>query len=181
MATGAFCAGMAITVPALARRGTAHLVDTVPAAYTTAAARAQVPARLLYGIALQESAMLWGEKVLPWLWTLNVQGTPHRYATYKDSVRALNHVVHVRGVRNVDCGPMQVNWRWHSDQLGSVSAAMDARHNLAVGASILARHFRETKDWFIATGRYHNEADRSRAQQYARSVYERLPRLKVAV
>ena len=78
-----------------------------------AAVRAGIPPRLLYGVALQESAMLWGEKVLPWLWTLNVRGTPHRYATYDDGVRALTNWVTVQKVRNVDCGPMQINWRWH--------------------------------------------------------------------
>jgi len=142
--------------------------------------RAQVPPRLLYGIALQESAMLWGEKVLPWLWTLNVQGTPHRYATYADSVRALDHYVHVRRIRNVDCGPMQVNWRWHSDKLGTVARAMDARYNLAVGASILSRHHRDTGDWFVATGRYHHETDTARATDYARRVFARVAKLEAA-
>ena len=42
-----------------------------------------------------------------------------------------------RGVTNVDCGAMQVNWRWHADRLGSIERALDPYPNLSVGAQIL--------------------------------------------
>lgn len=124
--------------------------------------------------------MMWGDAVLPWLWTLNVAGTPHRYATYTDGVRALTHWVAVRGIRNVDCGPMQVNWRWHSDKLETFQSAMDAHHNLAVGAALVAQHYRDSNDWFVAAGRYHHPTDTARAQTYARGVWRRIAQLEAA-
>lgn len=160
----------------------ARLVRSVPPAYRQAALRAGVPARLLYAIALQESAMAFGEAgVLPWLWTLNVQGHPHRYATYRDAVFALQAWVTVRGVRNVDCGPMQVNWGCHRARFGdSFAAALEAHTNLAVGADILAGHYRDSGDWFAAAGRYHSPGNPARARNYANGVFARMARLEAS-
>jgi hypothetical protein len=152
----------------------------VPPAYRAAALAAKVPPRLLYGIALQESAMAFGDHVLPWLWTLNIRGTPHRYATYTDAVHALAQSVTVQKIRNVDCGPMQVNWGYHADKLLSFERALEAHVNLAVGADILAGHYRETSDWHRATGRYHNAVDQVRARTYANGVFARVAQLSEA-
>jgi hypothetical protein len=173
----------AVGVPAVAhaaRPARPTLLRVVPPAYRAAALAARVPPRLLYAIALQESAMGFGEHVLPWLWTLNIRGTPHRYATYADAVFALSHAVNVRHIRNVDCGPMQVNWGYHAASLGSFARALDPRTNLAVGARLLAGHYRDTGDWYLATGRYHNPADVARARAYANGVFARLDRLTEA-
>lgn len=172
------CAMAMMAMPAFARPRASKLLLDVPPAYHNAALRAGVPPRLLYGIALQESKMLFGERVLPWLWTLNVAGRPHRYETYGDGVRALTHWVRTRGIRNVDCGPMQVNWRWHGDKLQSFEKALDAHYNLAVGASILATHYRDSGDWVVAAGRYHHPTDTTRAANYAKAVFRRIPMLR---
>jgi hypothetical protein len=165
---------VALCAPGLAQARRLPVLRVVPPAYHAAATTARVPSRLLYAIALQESAMAFGDHVLPWLWTLNIRGTPHRYATYPDAVRALTNTVTVRGIRNVDCGPMQVNWGYHAALLGTFARALDARANLAAGADILAGHFRRSGDWYRATGRYHNEADTQRARVYADQVFARL-------
>lgn len=174
------CGLAALSSPANARPRRGQLLRQVPPAYRDAAIRAGIPPRLLYGVALQESAMLWGERVLPWLWTLNVSGTPHRYATYEDGVRALTNWVTVQRIRNVDCGPMQVNWRWHGDKLQSFAKALDAHNNLAVGASILASHYRDSGNWFVAAGRYHHPTDVARANAYAQGVFRRIELLQEA-
>lgn len=124
--------------------------------------------------------MLFGERLLPWLWTLNIRGVPHRYATYRDAVAALSNAVTRRGIRNVDCGPMQINWRWHSDKLRTFELALEANYNLAVGAQILAGHFVDTNDWHAATGLYHNQVDKTRSRRYADAVFARLPRIAEA-
>jgi hypothetical protein len=170
-------------LPALARAARLQrptLLRVVPPAYRAAALAARVPPRLLYGIALQESAMGFGEHVLPWLWTLNIRGTPHRYATYADAVATLSQTVDIRRIRNVDCGPMQVNWGYHAATLGSFARALEPRANLAVGAALLAGHYRDTGDWYLATGRYHNPADGARARAYANGVFARLDHLREA-
>ncbi len=175
---GVLLAGLSL--PSLARSKRVSLLTVVPPAYRAAAVTARVPPRLLYGIALQESAMAFGDHVLPWLWTLNIRGTPHRYATYKDAVLALTQTVTLKKIRNVDCGPMQVNWGYHAEQLLTFERALDAHINLAVGANILAGHFRETNDWHRATGRYHNPGDAVRARRYLDGVFARVAKLTEA-
>ena len=172
--------GLAVLASPASARPRRQLLRQVPPAYHDAAIRAGIPPRLLYGVALQESSMLWGERVLPWLWTLNVSGIPHRYATYADGVRALTNWVTVQRIRNVDCGPMQVNWRWHGDKLQSFARAMDAHINLAVGASILAGHYRDSGNWFVAAGRYHHPTDVARANAYAQGVFRRIEQFQEA-
>ena len=83
-------------------------------------------------------------------------------------------------IRNVDCGPMQVNWRWHGDKLQSFAKALDAHNNLAVGASILASHYRDSGNWFVAAGRYHHPTDVARANAYAQGVFRRIKLLQEA-
>ena len=112
---------LALVAAPLFARGRATVLREVPPAYRGAALAARVPPRLLYAIALQESAMAFGQHVLPWLWTLNIQGTPHRYASEGDAVRALTRTVTVKRIRNVDCGPMQVNWGYHYAKLGEAA------------------------------------------------------------
>jgi soluble lytic murein transglycosylase-like protein len=170
-------AALALVAGPLLARPRATLLREVPPAYRGAALDARVPPRLLYAIALQESAMAFGPQVLPWPWTLNIQGTPHRYPSGTDAVGALTRTVTVKRIRNVDCGPMQVNWGYHADKLGSFERALEPRNNLAVGAAILAGHYRECGDWFIATGRYHNPVDPVRSRTYARRVFARLASL----
>ena len=99
-----------------------------------------VPPIILYGVALQESAKLFGPHVLPYPWTLNVQRTPKRYETYEAAVAALRGYV-MAGITSVDCGLLQVNWRCHHDKLGSFWTALDPYPNIGVGARLLREHF----------------------------------------
>lgn len=163
-----------------AKSKAASLLRVVPPAYRDAALAARVPPRLLYGIALQESAMAFGDRVLPWLWTLNIRGTPHRYVSYQAAVQALARTVTVRKISNVDCGPMQVNWHWHAKKLVSFERALDAHANLAVGAAILAAEYQAVGDWYVAAGRYHHPSDQTRARNYANGVFARVAKLTEA-
>lgn len=165
----------AATGAAHARPNRPQLVTVVPPAYMATAAQAGIPARLMYGIALQESSMAFGPIVAPWPWTLCVRGTPYRYATYQDAVRALHHVIAILKIRNVDCGPMQVNWGYHAEKLRTPELALDAYRNLDTGARILRECFDEAHDWFTATRWYHNRLDQGRGLAYAQSVFRRLP------
>jgi soluble lytic murein transglycosylase-like protein len=161
---------------AAGRRAKRAMPAPMPPGYATMARRFAVPPAVLYGIALQESAMLFGAWSLPWPWTLNVQGAPKRYATYPESVAAMRGFI-ASGIRNVDAGLMQVNWRFHSDKLIDPARALDPYPNIAVGAHILRGHFDATRDWPRAVGRYHSPGDSSRADAYAAAVYRRIAHL----
>ena len=130
-------------------------------------------------IALQESAKLFGHRVLPWPWTLNVRGTPRRYGNYGEAVADMAAIV-LSGTSNVDAGVMQVNWGYHRHRLQSANRALDPYPNLHIGATILREHYDATGDWFVATGRYHAPAHAARAEAYATSVYRRVARVPSA-
>ncbi|WP_407280379.1 transglycosylase SLT domain-containing protein [Aromatoleum evansii] len=170
--------GLLAAVPALAfgsvRRQTVY--PPVPPAYLSVARSLTLPPKLLFAIAIQESVMQWGALALPWPWTLNVRRHPRRYQRYPEAVTELKRVL-AQGVRNVDCGPMQVNWHYHADKLRTPELALDPWHNLRVAGAILLNRRRSASNWFDATGAYHNPADLARANRYAHSVFARLERI----
>lgn len=148
----------------------------LPPGYQAMARRAGVPPLVLYGVALQESKLLFGSHALPYPWTLCVAGEPRRFASRVAAVADLRRTVGA-GIRNVDCGSMQVNWRWHADKLGSFERALDPYPNLAVGAFILRSLY--VGDWFAAVGQYHTGPLRTReqvqrAERYAAAVFARI-------
>jgi hypothetical protein len=149
-----------------------------PTAYVLTAARSGVPAWVLFGVALQESQLLFGGESLPWPWTLDVAGRAERHQGYGSARDALAAYLRA-GITNVDCGPMQVNWRAHGALLGSPARALDPYFNLAAGASILKRGYAATGSWPQAVGLYHtgsfaSDARRARAVQYVAGVSRRL-------
>ncbi|WP_114471557.1 transglycosylase SLT domain-containing protein [Pseudorhodoferax soli] len=151
-----------------------------PAAFERTAARHGISAWLMYGIALQESQLTIGRTALPYPWTLNVGGRPERHRDAQAARAALRRYLRA-GLTNVDCGPMQVNWRWHQDRLQTVERALDPYINLDVGAQLLADLRRTHGDWRLAIQLYHagnlNTAERrGRAQRYLASVERRLQR-----
>ena len=159
------------------------LREQPPKAYAVTAQRFGVPAWLMFGVALQESKIRFGERVLPYPWTLCVRGRGLRYAGYGETLAALKGYVG-RGVTNVDCGAMQVNWRWHADRLGSFERALDPYPNLSVGAQILRGHYDARGDWRHAIALYHTGSDatvetRQRGERYAAQTLARLERLGV--
>lgn len=134
----------------------------------------------MYGIALQESQLTIGRTALPYPWTLNVGGRPERHRDAEAARAALRRYLRA-GLTNVDCGPMQVNWRWHQERLQTVERALDPYINLDVGAQLLADLHRTHGDWRLAIQLYHagslnTDERRGRAQRYLASVERRLQR-----
>lgn len=172
--------------PRLTRRGTrAGNPGQPPRAYVRTGTHHGVAPWLLFGVALQESMLKFGERALPYPWTLCVRGRGLRYGSYAQTLQALRSYVQ-GGVSNVDCGAMQVNWHWHGDKLGSFERALDPYPNLAVGARILRGHYEARGDWRQAVALYHTGSDasastRARGQRYAGQALARLARLGVDV
>lgn len=154
-----------------------------PRAYVRTGRQYGVEPWLLYGVALQESQLKFGNRTLPYPWTLCVRGQGLRFGSYAQTLAALRERVG-SGITNVDCGAMQVNWHWHSDKLGSFERALDPYPNLAVGARILRAHFDASGNWRQAVAHYHTGGDpsaqaRRRGARYAEQALARLERLGV--
>ena len=173
--TGLGLGVLASTSPATA----APSYPPVPSAYRIAARVHRVPPTLLFAIALQESVLRVDGRHLPYPWTLNVEGRGERFKTYRAALVRLEALLD-QGVTSVDCGAMQVNWRYHADKLRSPLLALNPWRNLEAGAQILRERFDETPDWRIATGRYHSPGNAGRARSYAARVFARIPRIRHA-
>lgn len=157
-----------------------------PKAYDYTGRKFDIDPWLIFGVALQESRMKFGERTLPYPWTLCVAGSPRRYGSYQATLNALRRYVTDKGIRNVDCGAMQVNWRWHNDKLQSFERALSPYPNLAVGAQILREHFDRQGSWRRAAALYHtgsdtNAATAARGKRYADGVFSTLARLGLDV
>ena len=121
-----------------------------------AGARAGIPNALLPSIARIESGKKQGELgVRAWPWTLNQAGKGMYFETRDDALAYLKKAV-ASGVTNIDVGCMQINYRWHGDQFGSLEEMMDPVLNTRYSAKFLSDLFRRHKSWEIATRHYHS-------------------------
>ncbi|WP_242467267.1 lytic transglycosylase domain-containing protein [Ectothiorhodospira shaposhnikovii] len=154
---------------------------TIPPAYVAAAEAYRIPPEVLFAVALAESEiLLTSRRVLPWPWTLNVEGREERYRTRIEAYEAIQaHLA--AGRRSIDIGLMQVNWHWHGELLQDPWLALDPHFNLRAGARILRDLHLEDGDWLISVGRYHaparTPAAQARAERYRQRVIERLESL----
>ncbi|WP_409287281.1 lysozyme family protein [Pseudomonas guariconensis] len=139
-----------------------------PPAYQLAAARAGIPASVLFAIALQESGTLLRGQLMPWPWSLNVAGSPLRFARRDEACVALREALSRHDPKRIDVGLGQTNLGYHPDRYPSACDALDPRANLAVTAELLRAHYADTGDWVVAAGRYHRPAGGPPAARYRR-------------
>lgn len=78
--------------------------EVPPPAYQLAAHRADVPAAVLYAVALQESGAMLRGRLIPWPWTLNVAGSPQRYATRAEACAGLHRALAHTPANRIDAG-----------------------------------------------------------------------------
>ncbi len=157
------------------------LADNIPSSYLQIAYENNIPSSILYGIALAESGkMLRTKKFRPWPWTLNVAGIPRRYSSRKAALNGLLFYLQ-QGIRSIDIGIMQVNWKYHHKKLGTPWQALEPFNNTRTGAKILNAQYKKTGNWKIAIGRYHSPGQKPaqiiRAKNYAKRVMKQMRRL----
>ncbi len=141
-----------------------------PADYVQIASYADVPAHLLYAMAQAESGRVVDGEVIPWPWTLNVEGEPHFFSSRDAMFGALMTALQA-GRLKVDVGPMQINWYWQYRPETSPWRLTDPATNIKIGAEILRSHYLAHGDWLRAVGQYHRPreltgADKAIAQAY---------------
>lgn len=158
----------------------AFATDGVPPAYERAARLEDVPARLLFAVALQESGLPLHGRLIPWPWTLNINGVAMRYANRWDACAALRDSLLREPGARADVGLGQINVRYYGDRVHQPCELLDPYRNLALAARILREQHRTGEDWSLAVRRYHRPAGGPAAVRYQRSVQEHLSRLAQA-
>lgn len=130
-----------------------------------AAAERGLPEGLLPSIARVESGRGQGRLGRrAWPWTLNQGGKGMYFDTRAEALDYLRAAV-ARGVRNIDVGCMQINYRWHGAQFESLEAMMDPDANTRYAARFLGELQARHGSWEAATGYYHSLTP-ARARHY---------------
>ena len=151
--------------------------EVPPPAYQLAAQQAGVPSPVLYAVALQESGARLRGRLIPWPWTLNVAGTPQRYATRAGACAGIRQALARVPANRIDAGLGQVNLGYHAQRYEHPCELLDPYRNLAIAAEILQEQHTPGEDWLIAIGRYHRPAGGAPAARYRRSVHQHLTRV----
>lgn len=152
-----------------------------PPAYQLAAAQAGIPPSVLFAIAQQESGTPLRGQLIPWPWTLNVAGTPQRFATRDQACSALTVALTRHDPKRIDVGLGQTNLGYHPERYPTACDALDPRSNLAVTADLLRAHYTDVGDWVIAAGRYHRPAGGAPAARYRAQFSQHWRRLEAAM
>ncbi|WP_063664767.1 transglycosylase SLT domain-containing protein [Aliivibrio fischeri] len=126
----------------------------IPSAYIFYAKKNNVPAEILYSIAHVESRH--SKTASPHIYAMNFKGKSfffsNRETLYKNALHLLES-----GFKSFDIGPVQVNWKWHSERFDNdLWLATDPERNLNAGAEYLREQFDKYGDWFTAGGKYHS-------------------------
>ena len=116
----------------------------------------QLPKNVLLSIARVESGYGKVEGITrSWPWTLNAGGNSAYFETKKDALKDLKAKLK-RGIRNVDLGCMQINYKWHNKFFKSASQMMDPHINVDYGARFLKRLYQRHGSWDKAIKYYHS-------------------------
>lgn len=126
-----------------------------------AAVAAGIPDGVLPAIARTESGG--GPRASAWPWTLNVQGRGYYFDTREEALAHLRQVL-ASGVRSVDVGCMQINFRWHGQEFASIEQMIDPEFNTAYAARFVQELRAREGSWDAAVRNYHSSnAERGRA------------------
>lgn len=147
-------------------------MEEVPVAYLIVAKSHQVPADILYAVALTESGTHYRGERAPWPWALNIDGRSVFCESQQDAAHQVFQAI--RKQQSVDIGLMQINWRWHGQRFATIEESLVPVKNLSVGATILYEQFEQTNDWWEAVGRYHDPGQDTESLDSAQRYRERV-------
>ncbi|CAK7008756.1 lytic transglycosylase domain-containing protein [Saezia sanguinis] len=148
----------------------AQAQEIPPPAYQIAAAHTEIPATVLYAIALQESGRSVNGKHRPWPWTLNISGQGYYFDTQEAACSRLTTTLKTTSAKRIDVGLGQINVGYHSHRVEKPCDLLNPYVNLALAGQILAEQHRPGQDWLITMGKYHSPANGAAAARYRAAI-----------
>lgn len=173
-----YVAGALLLIATSIDHATAQPLLVPPPAYQMAAQQAGISPTVLYAIALQESGLKRGSRLVPWPWTLNVAGAPQRYKNHQEACQGLLRALRKTTPTRIDAGLGQINLGYQKHRYLHPCELLDPYRNLAIAAQILREQYKPGEDVLLAIGRYHRPAGGQPAARYRRSVIHHLSRLQ---
>jgi hypothetical protein len=150
----------------------AQISSLCTAHFTRAETKYGIPKHLLLAVANTESGRYNHglKRVLPWPWTLNIEGKGSYHSNMHDAVTAVNRAKQ-SGKRSIDVGCMQVNLKHHPNAFTSVQDALTPSRNIDYAAKFLRSNFDELGSWPKAIAAYHSRS--SKGSSYFAMVQKR--------
>lgn len=170
-------AGAAVRPRATFTHSVKYTPAVAPPAYEWAAHVASVPPTILFAVAEQESGILLHGRRLPWPWTLNIDGSPRRFATQAAACEALRSALKSLPSHGIDVGLAQIDVGYYRDRVATPCELLDPYRNLLIAAEILRRDHTAGATWMVAVGRYHRPAGGAPAAHYRHAVAALLARV----
>lgn len=114
-----------------------------------------IPSNLLRAVSNVESGCVVGKAVVPWPWTINVEGRGYTFKTKEEAIKAVEKFRR-NGAKSIDVGIMQINLLHHPNAFSNLQEAFDPQLNIAYGAKFLKQLFLQYKNWNKAVCHYHS-------------------------
>jgi hypothetical protein len=172
VALGASLIALTLGWPALSRTAqplgaTADAAQLCLAAAADAALAENVPLDVLVTVALVESGRDRGAGLAPWAWAIHAQGRGH-WPDRREDALAIAQTALDAGLKNIDLGCFQINYRWHAAQFDTLDAMLDPDTNARYAARLLRKHRDRLTSWEGAVGAYHSTTPDLAARYQAR-------------
>ncbi len=132
-----------------------------------------IPKHLLMAIANTESGRFNPQvgKVVPWPWTLNVEGQGAYFENMHDAMTAVKRA-RQSGKDSIDVGCMQISLKHHPDAFATLLDALNPAENVTYAAKFLRQNYDDLKSWPEAIAAYHSRTP-SRGNPYYAMVRQR--------
>lgn len=138
--------------------------------------QSNVPLSVLKAITRTETGRAKNSKVLPWPWTVNMEGKGVWFES-ADAARAYVYKHYKRGARSFDVGCFQLNYKWHHEAFSSIEEMFSPIPNATYAADFLTRLHAELGSWDAAVGAYHSRTPKH-ATRYMKIYSEHLAAVK---
>tara|TARA_R110001583_G_scaffold34982_4_gene116923 strand:- start:133 stop:690 length:558 start_codon:yes stop_codon:yes gene_type:complete len=152
--------------------GQASSLDLKGSLFETVGNNYNIPASLLYSVALAESSLGTKSKVSPHPYAIRSEDGSFYPSSLVEAKEILDQQIATHGL-NVDVGMMQISLYWQKGYYDSPFELLDLETNIKVGAAILTKCLNSSpNDIVIGVGRYHAWADVERSRIYGFRVLE---------
>ncbi|MBV2359344.1 transglycosylase SLT domain-containing protein [Thalassococcus sp. CAU 1522] len=146
---------MSLASAGIAAAETAQDAATCDRAAAVAAQESTVPLAVLLAVTRTETGRARGGDLEPWPWAVNTMGRGTWFADRRSALDHASQMIEI-GVRNLDIGCFQINYRWHGRAFPELRDMFDPVKNAVYAASFLADLYARTGDWRTAVGAYHS-------------------------
>lgn len=140
--------------------------NDIPKAYLKVAEELNLPAPILFSVAIAESRDLSiKSKLRAWPWTLTINKKPFYYDNQADFCAAINKQLALDTLPDqLGIGVMQVEYKYHKDRFTKDNVC-DPYEHLRIGGQILVEYTNSTGGLWSGIGRYHS-GTQEKSQEY---------------